>query len=199
MNTKLNGYRETIEFDENMQVRMYDNSSSEEVPLHFHNAYEIIMPLRGEYYITVDGTETRLNPLDVIIIAPGAPHSLSSHGKEGFRYQVIVSVSLLNNIPDCHHLIHSFSPYTVFPHASTSMNLSLRDENLLPYLIDQIHYAYGSSKPYKYYLLYSRILEFFGNAGRASLLINKNADSRAMRINADLHKSQMDKVCDYWR
>jgi AraC-like DNA-binding protein len=72
----LSGDYETVEYDAKKYVMLYDNVQTEAYPIHWHDAVEIIMPLKNEYKITVGETEYILPENDVIIVPPGELHAM---------------------------------------------------------------------------------------------------------------------------
>jgi AraC-like DNA-binding protein len=72
----LSGDYETVEYDAKKYVMLYDNVQNEAYPIHWHDAVEMIMPLKNEYKITVGETEYLLPENDVIIVPPGELHSM---------------------------------------------------------------------------------------------------------------------------
>ena len=72
----LSGDYETVEYDAKKYVMLYDNVQNEPYPIHWHDAVEIIMPLKNEYKITVGETEYILPENDVLIVPPGELHSM---------------------------------------------------------------------------------------------------------------------------
>ena len=45
----LNGDFETVEYNNNGFILLYDNVENEDYPMHWHNAIEIIMPLINDF------------------------------------------------------------------------------------------------------------------------------------------------------
>ena len=72
----LSGDYETVEYDAKKYVMLYDNTQNEPYPIHWHDAVEIIMPLKNEYQITIAGVEYALPENDLIIVPPGELHSM---------------------------------------------------------------------------------------------------------------------------
>ena len=72
----LSGDYETVEYDAKKYVMLYDNVQNEAYPIHWHDAVEMIMPLKNEYKITVGETEYFLPENDVLIVPPGELHSM---------------------------------------------------------------------------------------------------------------------------
>ncbi|SDB16669.1 AraC-type DNA-binding protein [Ruminococcaceae bacterium FB2012] len=79
----LEGEFETVDFSENRCVLLYDNVESEDYPLHWHNAVEIILPLVNPIKANCEGTEYEVCERDILIIPAGTLHSLST--REGRR------------------------------------------------------------------------------------------------------------------
>lgn len=72
----LIGEHETVEYDTKKYVMLYDNVENEEYPVHWHDAVELIMPIKAEYAVNVGGKEFKLPEYDVLIIPPGELHSM---------------------------------------------------------------------------------------------------------------------------
>lgn len=72
----LNGEYETVEYSGNSFILLYDNNTDENFPTHWHNAIEIIMPLRNDFTVFTGGQKYVLHERDIIIIPPGELHSL---------------------------------------------------------------------------------------------------------------------------
>ena len=72
----LNGVRETVSFEEDSYLMLFNNTDFEEYPPHWHTPIEIIMPEEGGYELDSDGKSYSLREEDIIIIPPGALHHL---------------------------------------------------------------------------------------------------------------------------
>ena len=72
----LSGDFETVEYDTQKYAMLYDNVQTEEYPVHWHNAVELIMPLKNEYTVTVNGVDYLIPENDVLIVPPGELHSM---------------------------------------------------------------------------------------------------------------------------
>lgn len=78
MIVNLNGDFETVDYDRDRGILLYDNVEEEEYPVHWHNAVEIIMPIENKYEVVCGGKEYCLNERDIIIIPSGTLHSLKA-------------------------------------------------------------------------------------------------------------------------
>ena len=47
----LSGEYETVEYDSQKYIMLYDNDDFEAYPVHWHNAIELIMPLENYYIV----------------------------------------------------------------------------------------------------------------------------------------------------
>ena len=72
----LSGDFETVEYDTQKYAMLYDNVQNEEYPVHWHNAVELIMPIKNEYTVTVNAMDYLVPEHDVLIIPPGELHSM---------------------------------------------------------------------------------------------------------------------------
>ncbi len=72
----LSGDFETVEYDAKKYVMLYNNTDNEAYPVHWHNAVELIMPLKNEYIVNVGGVDFCIPENDVLIIPPGDLHGM---------------------------------------------------------------------------------------------------------------------------
>ena len=72
----LAGDFETVEYDEQKYSMLYDNVETEAYPVHWHNAVEIIMPLKNDYTVNGGGVDYNIHENDVLVIPPGELHSM---------------------------------------------------------------------------------------------------------------------------
>ena len=52
----LSGEYETVEYENQRFVMLYDNDEIKEYPTHWHNAVEVIRPLHNGFTVTAGGT-----------------------------------------------------------------------------------------------------------------------------------------------
>ena len=72
----LSGDYETVEYDSKRSILLYDNDDNEAYPVHWHNAVEILMPLKNYYMVKVGGTDFNFKENEVLIVPPGELHSM---------------------------------------------------------------------------------------------------------------------------
>lgn len=79
----LSGVYETVEYENKRVIMLYDNEETEEYPVHWHNAAEIIVPLSNNFTVISGGEEYDLKEKEILIIPPGELHSMPA--QEGRR------------------------------------------------------------------------------------------------------------------
>ena len=65
----LSGDYETVEYENQRFVMLYDNDEVEEYPTHWHNAVEVIIPLHNGFTVTIGGTNYHLNEKEIITVS----------------------------------------------------------------------------------------------------------------------------------
>lgn len=98
----LSGDFETVEYDSKRCIMLYDNTDNEPYPVHWHDAVEMIMPVKNKYSITIGETEYDLRENDVIIVPPCELHSMPAIPGRRLIFQcdnsVLTQVSALEPI-----------------------------------------------------------------------------------------------------
>ena len=110
---RLDGIRETVNYKENTHLRLYDNTEVEDYPAHWHKPLEIIMPIDGDYFVTINNVEYTLHPYDIMFICPGVIHKLSAP-KEGHRIIFQPDLSVIQTIYGLDSIISFMHPATIF-------------------------------------------------------------------------------------
>ena len=98
----LDGVKETVSFEYESALLLYDNIDYEEYPNHWHPAVEIVMPLEGDYSMECNDIRFDLRVNDIIIICPGVLHHFYAHKGRRIIFQVDLS------------MIRSFGEYESF-------------------------------------------------------------------------------------
>jgi len=88
----LDGVKETVSFEYESTLLLYNNTDYEEYPNHWHPAVEIVMPLEGEYTMECNDIPFNLRVDDIIIICPGVLHHLYAHKGRRIIFQVDLSM-----------------------------------------------------------------------------------------------------------
>lgn len=81
----LSDDRESGMFQPNTSLRLWYNDGLISYAPHWHSAYEMIVPMEGNYLVTVSGQTYELTPGDIFLIPSGEPHSLTAPSR-GARF-----------------------------------------------------------------------------------------------------------------
>lgn len=104
----LNGIRETVSFDPDKKIILYNNVDFEEYPIHWHSPVEIIMPLEGEYTLDCNDVPIRLRINDILIICPGVLHHINAH--HGRRLIFQIDSQMIQFVPEIESLFALMQP-----------------------------------------------------------------------------------------
>ena len=78
----LDGVRETVGFENNSSLMLFDNTDYEEYPVHWHTPIELIMPTEGTYDVDCNQIPFHMRKGDIIVIIPGTLHHMKAcHGR----------------------------------------------------------------------------------------------------------------------
>ncbi len=72
----LDGIYETVDYPADSQICLYNNNEYEDYPPHWHNSFEVIMPVVNSYRVSCGDHEYHLREGDVLIICPCMIHEL---------------------------------------------------------------------------------------------------------------------------
>lgn len=147
----LNGDFETVDFNENRSVLLYDNVENEDYPLHWHNAAEIILPLVNPITVVCDGVEYTVGERDVLVIPAGTLHSLSTC--KGRRLILLVDNKCFADVPALSELRSLFDSAV---HIRRSDDKELSDQ--LCDLISEIYTLYSGWKDMAEVYIYLKLL-----------------------------------------
>lgn len=105
----LNGMRETVQYKTNTNLRLYDNTQSEDYPAHWHTPVEMIMPIENIYSVAIGSHIITLQPSDIIFICPGIIHSLKAPAN-GRRIIFQAELTMFTAVSDFEAVISLMSP-----------------------------------------------------------------------------------------
>lgn len=148
----LNGKKETVAFEANTSLLLFNNIDFEEYPPHWHTPIEIIMPVENGYEMDCNGVYYSLNENDIIIIPPGTLHHL--HAVQGRR--LILQVDLSRN--DIFRAFDTFFSYIQPALAVTPNNFPTIHSQLVA-LMNNIFNEYNSNDPLKETAIYSSLMQ----------------------------------------
>ena len=79
----LQGIHETVNYRNDIEIRLYNNDEAEDYPPHWHIPFELIMPTENTYRVVCGNEEFFLRESDILIICPGVIHELfaPAHGR----------------------------------------------------------------------------------------------------------------------
>ena len=125
----LSGDYETVEYENQRFVMLYDNDEIEEYPTHWHNAVEVIIPLHNGFTVTVGGTDYHLNEKEIIIIPPGELHSMPA--QEGRRIIFQCDNSVISSVSALEAILPVFqSPLLITPETDRDLYLLAKKQIL---------------------------------------------------------------------
>lgn len=104
----LEGIKETVSFDPNEKIMLYDNTDFEEYPVHWHSPVEIIMPLEGDYSMECNNVPINLRVYDIIVICPGVLHHIYAH--QGRRIIFQIDTQMIQFVPEIESLFALMQP-----------------------------------------------------------------------------------------
>ena len=116
----LSGVYETVEYENQRFVMLYDNDEIEEYPTHWHNAVEVIIPLHNGFTVVSGGVEYHLSEKEIIVIPPGELHSMPA--QDGRRIIFQCDNSVISEVPSLESILPVFSSAV---HITPSLNKEL--------------------------------------------------------------------------
>lgn len=141
-------------------IRLYDNTESEDYPAHWHTPLEIIMPIENIYSISYNSHVYELKPGEIILICPGVIHSLRAPQK-GRRIIFQAELPMFHEIKELESILTLLNPtYVITPEYFPVIH-----EKLYHYMLE-IMEEYKKDLPLTETKIYSRILEMFALIGR---------------------------------
>jgi len=159
----LNGIVETVTYEGMNGVRVYHNNIAENYPIHWHNAMELIMPIKNNYFIEIGGIKFTINEGDVLLIPPGELHALYAP-PSGERLIIMMDYALMCNLKGMDSILRNFHPYKLIE-ADKEKELA---QEIAEILYD-IEGEYFSRKRFREARIYSQLINIFVHIGRESL------------------------------
>ncbi len=178
----LDGIHETVEYNSNSHITLYDNIEAEDYPPHWHIPFEIIMPIHSGYRAVCASQEYVLRERDVLIICPGILHELFAP-EEGNRIIFQPSPSPVT-IKEMDILTSHISPaLLVTPEAFPEIHPRVCQ------LMMEIKEEFLQGSTYAETLIYAKFLEILGLVARSqeATILEKS------EVKANKQKEYMDK------
>lgn len=190
MDRILDGIRETIRFEKNSSIILYNNDEAENYSKHWHIPIEIIMPVINSYRAVCNNVTFDLQVGDILFIAPGTLHTLNAPA-EGKRIIILAELSALNKIQGLETLITSMKPTLLI----TSENAPLIHQDIVN-LLTEIGNEYSMNIPMMDISIYAKLFQIF-------VLINRyysNGLNCFSELNVNKQEEYIEKynsICDY--
>ncbi len=164
----LNGDYETVEYPENHFTILYDNNVKEDYPFHWHNAVEIIMPLRNNFFVSTNERKFSMQERDILIIPPGELHSMTAPD-EGQRIIFQCNNSMLGDI-DALSSLTSVLTETIFINSTSDDTLKTKSKKIMLDIYDE-YFSHSELSEIKIYL---KLLELFVTVRESQISEQKN-------------------------
>ena len=102
----ISGDLESVEYQPNSSLRLWYNNTMLPYDPHWHSAYEMIVPIEGNYLVTVSGQTHELAPGDIFLIPSGEPHCLKAPNRGGrfiflFDFDQILAIKGASYLASC--------------------------------------------------------------------------------------------------
>ncbi len=186
---QLAGLHETVNYRQNMQMKLYYNDEAEDYPPHWHTPFELIMPTENGYRVLCGDREFILREGDVLIICPGIIHQLFAPPR-GKRIIFQPGFSLVG-ILELDRLVSIMSPaMLITPEEYPLIHGRVRER------MEEIREEYQNSAPYMESSILSKFLEILVLVGR----YQEERVKEQFEARYDKQQEYMEKfvfVCDY--
>lgn len=155
--------QEKVNYHQNSNVRIWYNDIPADFDIHWHEAFEILLPVNNWYEADADGTTYHLEPGDILVIPPGTMHSLHAP-EEGERFIFLINSAPLKTLKDYGVLM---------PLLTQCIFITPKSE---PQIYEQVRHTlhkarevYFSDVEFREMTIYSHILQLMTTIGRSRL------------------------------
>jgi AraC-like DNA-binding protein len=185
----LDGIRETVNFKSNTHIRLYTNVEIEYYPNHWHAPLELVMPLENSYHVTCSSIQYELRKGDILLIVPGAIHSMGST-QLGRRLIFQADFTLLHGIKELEKTMTIVSPALYI----TPENFPVIHESVRQ-LVLEIADEYSSVISLSEAAIYAKLIQLL-------VLVGRNYQIKT-GLNTEIghkHRGYMERfifICDY--
>ena len=185
---KLIGTREIVDHADDLNLRLYINTETENYPMHWHTDIEIIMALENDYTVIIDKIKYTIDKGDIIMIPSGEIHELYAP-PSGKRLIMLVDNSILSSMNGLETISNSFYPCIHIK----STNVC---HNQLAEILQKVTEEYFHRAPLCQASIYSLLLNFFVIIGRNCIRRDKPYSS-ARRNKQHQYIDKFLNVCKY--
>lgn len=190
----LNGITETINYGNELGLRLFHNVDYEDYPEHWHVGIEIIMPVVTDYTVLIGNDRYKLLEGEILIINSGVIHGLEAP-PTGERivmqfnpvllYTLKEMETTLAMMPSVYHISPKTTP-DIYSYVKTRMDMIIRE--------------YDAGKPFSEGVIYAELIQMFAEIGRYFLDQNMHLDRIEKLGAAEKQKEYMSvimKACNY--
>ncbi len=143
-------------FVKNSALRLWYNEQPDRYITHWHNATEMITVLECSYTVTVQNQIFHLEPGDILVIPPGALHSIQGNPNgEGSRFVFLFELTPFTSIYDFRFIRSAFSSAVLINQMTCP---TIYEEEITT--IMQCADIYWSENPIRLLRIYSALLQF---------------------------------------
>lgn len=172
----LNGIRETVNFKANSNIRLYANVECEAYPNHWHAPLEIIMPIKNSYPVSCCNQSILLREGDILVINPGALHSMEA--VEGERLIFQADLTVLHSIQELETILSLINPFILITEEEAPQAYQRMKDLML-----ELSSEYFQDSPLSEAAIYSKLIEIF-------VLIGRNYTANVTTYNHNLKKQR---------
>lgn len=187
---QLNGIVETVSYNGVSGLRIHHNRQSENYPVHWHTALEIIMPLENTYSVEIASDRLTLECGDVLIIPPGELHELTAPST-GSRLILLIDYSLICNLKGMNSILQLLHPYR-----HIRLDKDPVSAEALKNILLEIEAEYFGNAQFCEARIYSLLINFFVFLGRETASSQKYFST----VTTSKHHEYVQKfmeVCNY--
>lgn len=181
---------ETDIFSDDSYIRIWQNEQDEDYPVHWHNAFEIILPVENYYDVIVEQEEYHLLPGEILIIPAGRNHTL--HAPEtGRRYILLFGTGSISKLKGYGSLL-SLLNTTMLITPSTAPEIYSDIYTRITIMISEF---FNVSDFYEF-TVYSNLLYILANVAKYALATNRINESGSY-LTHKKHFQRFQNVLDY--
>ena len=181
---------ETEIFPDDSYIRIWQNEQDEDYPIHWHNAFEIILPVENGYTVEVEQERFDLNPGEIIIIPAGKSHSITAP-EHGRRYILLFGIGSMSKIRGYNSILSLLnSTMLITPNTAPEIYSDVYTR------ITQMISEFFNDNDFYEFSIYSNLMSLLVSVARYSLAMNRDSvPGSYMTKKKHFHRFQ--QVLDY--
>ncbi len=183
---------ESVGYLPDSNMRFWYNNTMLSYKQHCHTAVEMIVPVEGNYQVTVSQQVYELRPGDIFVIPSGEIHELNAPSRGG-RFIFLFEFNLIRDIKGFSYFAASISKPVLINRSTCP---SIYNEEMA--LVRQMCQDYLRGDSLKEVAVYSRLLTFFLNYSRCRLSLEGGyAPSQLYQTAQKNHAERFNAVFTY--